>query len=605
MAFSLGLASLPSIAKAQYNATPYGNGSLAPSGYAVNEPIYGQPSYIPQVGQPFGQQYSYQQPAQPQPYGFQAQMVAYPQEPIAAPSVNAQQAPQQGWVGPNNGQYQPTQSGQYSVVPAPQAQPQYVPQPIAAPQAAPMANQQVGPGCGAGVGYSVDPAYANAIAPSAMSGGCASGNCGGGAVYGAPVYGAPAYGGPVYGGQACGPVYAAPGVGGGFGHFGGGRLAGLTAVPGKAYFAGGGALLFRRVDDRNVGLTYDTAMPSENALTTRDARQVHLPGFEVFAGRYLNCGRNAIVLNYWGLFPEEEMATIVQGGPGSYRSRMLFNGVTMPLQNVYDWYDAAVSHQVTRSSRYHNFEANLLGFAVGGAARSWNSGAVGGGACGSGYGSCGDCSDCGSCGSGCASFTGPCGLTPNMCGSRLNWTWLAGFRWFRFTDKLQYSASEVDAVYNGGADDLYYDNNVRNDLVGFQLGGAGTYCLGRRLNLYALSKAGVYNNHSQLYTRIGRNGGTPTTATIVSPNIYNGQNYMVDASQNNAAFLGELGAGVGMRISRGWSANVGYRVLGASGVATAVNTIPFEMNHLGNVAEYNNTSSLFLHGITLGGMYNF
>lgn len=593
MAFTFGLASLPCVARAQYNATPYGNGSLAPSGYAIDS-NYGQ---VPQIGQ----QYTYPQPTQAPQY-VHAQTVSYPQEVIAAPAINAQQAPQQGWVGPINGQYQ----GQ----PIPQGQIQHAPAVMSNPQM-----QPVGPGCG-GPSYNFDPGYAGAIAPAAMSGGCSGGTCGG------QVYGS----GPVYGGQACGaPVYAGPiyqssGMSGGLAHFGGGRLAGMGAVPGKAYFVGGGALLFRRVDDHNVGLTYDTNMPSENALSTRDARQSRLPGFEVFAGRYFNCGRNAVMLNYWGLFPEEGMATIVQPGPGTYRSRMLFNGIDMPTQTVYDWYDSAISHRVARSSNFHNVEANLLGFAVGGAARSWNSGPIGGGAfgagpgCGSGYGagygsagcgSCGEGSDCGSCGSGCASFTGPCGLTPNMCGSRLNWTWLAGFRWFRFTDNLQYSASETDANHNGGLDDLYYDNNVRNDLVGFQLGSAGTYCLGRRVNLYALSKAGVYNNHSQLYTRIGRNGGTPTTATVNSVNIFNGQEFMVDSVQNNAAFLGELGTGLGLRISRGWSANVGYRVVGASGVVTAVNSIPFEMNHLGNVAEYNNTSSLILHGLTLGGMYNF
>ncbi len=35
-----------------------------------------------------------------------------------------------------------------------------------------------------------------------------------------------------------------------------------------------------------------------------------MPGFEVFLGRYFNCGRNAITASYWGLFPEDEMATV-------------------------------------------------------------------------------------------------------------------------------------------------------------------------------------------------------------------------------------------------------------------------------------------------------
>jgi hypothetical protein len=381
-----------------------------------------------------------------------------------------------------------------------------------------------------------------------------------------------------------------------------------------------------RIDDHNVPLTYRTDMPTENTLSTRDARQYDLNGFEVFGGRYFNCGKNALLFSYWGLFPEDRTAQAdAAGAPSVYRSRYHFNGIEMPTDTVYDWFDGARSHRIVRSSEYHNFEANLLGFAVGGAARSWTpsgprrglfgAGGYGYGdcgydACGSGCGpsyasSCGDCgpvADCGSCGSGCAAFTGPCGLTPNMCGSRLNWTWLGGVRWFRFKDNLQYAASQFDTMYDS-ADDLYYDVHTRNDLVGFQLGGAGTYCVGRRFNVYGLSKAGVYNNHAQFSTSIYRDGGP--FATVNSTNAFNGDDYMVTSSKNQLAFLGEVGTGVGMRITRGWSANVGYRVIGAAGVATAVNNIPIEMVHLGNVADFNNTSSLVLHGWTIGGMYNF
>lgn len=563
MAFTLGLSTLPSVSSAQYASSPFGNGALAPSGYAVNEtygqtPVYPSLSVSPQSA--YGQQAVYGQQSgngqvqvQAQPPAVQiyqgqsqfpqatgqssvaAQMVGYPQELVAppAPAYEAQQAPEQGWVGPNNGQYQP--------------------QPVPAPSANGHAQQ-------AGNGYS------SILAPTAMDPNFAAGNCASGAC-GEAVY-------P----NVLGPMTP-------------GWMASRTAVPGKAYFAGGGALLFRRVDDHNVALSYNTAMPSENTLGTGDARQTRLPGFEVFLGRYFNCGRNAVVASYWGLFPDSETATIQAGAyPSSYRSRYQFNGINMPSQNAYDWYDGSISHRITRSSQYHNVEANVLGFALGGAARTWNAGGSG---------------DCNSCGGGCAAFTGPCGLAPSACGSRLNLTWLGGFRWFRFKDNLQYAASEQDYNYNGGTDDLYYDNNVVNDLVGFQLGAAGTYCCTKRCNLYAISKAGIYNNHSTLYTRIGRNGAMPTTAVVNSANIYNGQEYMVDASQNNAAFLGEIGTGVGVRVSKCFSANIGYRVLGASGVATAVNTIPIEMLHLGNVADYNTTSSVLLHGVTLGGMYNF
>lgn len=642
MALAFGISCLPSIASAQYPA-PYSNGALAPSGYAIN-PSYGNPSYagnpnfagqpanysnIPMVPPAGMTQMPQMQPMQMQQYqqmnGPSTHMVSYPQESILAPtpnaapspSVNAQQPVERGWVGPNN--------GAYHAAPVPDAGPMQ-----STVQSAPMQGAPT-------------PVYAD----QGYGGGGCAGGCNGG-YNAAPGYGAmlaPAASAPIYGGGGCGPVYAQP-IYGGPGPLAGvgGLMRGYGAVPGRAFFAGGGALLMRRIDDRNVALSYNTAMPSENILGTADARQYHLNGFEVFGGRYFNGGKNALLVNYWALYPEDR-TTQVQGNaaPTGYRSFHPFTGIEMPgPQPVYDWYDGALSHRVTRTSDYNNVEANLLGFAVGGAARTWGiaaprrgafgvggyggglAGGYGGGygcgggydscggggcstgSCGSSYSDCGSCgsgSDCGSCGAGCAAFTGPCGLTPNMCGSRLNWTWLAGFRYFRFKDTLQYAASQNDAVYNG-ADDVYYDVNVRNELYGFQLGGAGTYCLGQRFNVYALTKGGVYNNHSQFDTAIYRGAGGPY-ATVNSANAFNGDDYMVSASKNQAAFLGEFGTGVGARISRGWSANVGYRVIGAAGVATAVNNIPFEMTHLGNVADYNNTSSLFLHGWTIGGMYNF
>lgn len=571
MAFTLGVATIPGVASAQYAPTyapsSYGSGALAPSGYPVGNvhsqaqpqaQLQPQDSLIPQVSiyaQPAPYQPTPQFVQQPQfapdPYALPqngqyapqpqtgyaqssvpVQMIAYPQDTGSVLNNNSAQQPEEVWPQVEANQLPPQQQG--------------IPQP--------MPLQTHGGAYAAphhGPGYGAQQGYAQGLAPAATGGlyapDCNSGACGGAVVASQD----------------------------------GSWLSNHVGAPGRAWFVGSGALLMRRVDDNNYALTLDSNMPTYNVLSTRDARQHYLNGFEVFAGRYFNCGRNAVMVNYWGLFPSDESVTIVGGG---YSPRHPFNGIDLTSRNAYDWFDGAYAHRLTRSSEYHNVEANLLGFAVGGAARTWSSDG-----CGCGYGA----------------FNGPCCLAPNVCGSRCNVTWLAGVRWFRFNDNLQWAASDMDRNFNGGYDDLYYDNNVTNDLVGFQVGGVGNYCLGKRVNLYALSKAGIYNNHSEVYSRIGVNGGSAETATIMSANAYNGREYLVNASQNNAAFLGEIGTGMGVRISRGWSANIGYRVIGASGVATAVNTIPAEMLHLGNVAQYNNTSSLLLHGLTIGGTYNF
>jgi Putative beta barrel porin-7 (BBP7) len=634
-----------SISWGQY---PGAYGSLGPSSYPVQ----------PQVGAGL--------PQVPQAYVGQT----YPGhvQPMQAQAMQQTQAP--GWLGQRNGSFQlvttqeqlQQQAGQayahgagqgvHQVAPqTAQPAPQYgqsilVPAPMPDPMTSGQAYDDhhaqgglpmVGGNSNQPLSYQSAPSYQTAPVPQGVMNpvygqtiapGCTS--CGS-----API--AESYGYPVYGG----------------GHFGG-RMSGFsqsmfTGMPdgAKTYFGGANALVFRRVDNADRQLTYNVNMPSADFLGTRDARFETMGGFEGFAGRYFNCGRNAVTLGYWGLYPDDESAMVTTNGGADLRSRYHFNGVEMPAvgayaaDTVYNWYDDAVEHRIVRTSDYQNIEANLLGFMTGGAARSFYlptsgtlfssvRGARGvGGACGycggGGCGMCGGGASCGSgncgggyanyagnCGGGCAPTcapacaptryaTGPCCLTPG-CGSRLNMTWLAGVRYFRFKDTLSYQASRADTVFNGGNDDIYYDTAVKNDLVGFQVGGILNYCTGRRASLYMLSKMGIYGNHAQYDTSIG---GRATPAFINSPNAYNGNNWMVSTSKTDVAFIGELGSGVWYRLSPKWSANVGYKAVVASGVATAVDQIPLQMVHLGNVADFNNNGSLILHGLTLGGAYNY
>ena len=490
----------------------------------------------------------------------------------------------------------------------------------------------------------MNPVYGQSIAP-----GCTS--CGS-----APLTESYAY--PVYGQESCGPQVSAPGFGARMGGYARGAF--FTGMPAgaKPYFGGGSVLLFHRVDDDNVNLVFDTNMPNDNILGTRDARSGLMPGFEVFLGRYFNCGRNALAVSYWGLFPDDESATVTTAGGRDLRSRYQFTGVSMPafgtypVSTVYDWYDtsaavagapASQAQRIERSSEFHNIEGNLLGFMTGGAARSFYlptagslfsgtrglSGGFGGGFGGGGCGYCGGagCGVCGSsqgscgaggcgtssCGESCGAAscgdcytcpptrfaTGPCCLTPG-CGSRLNMTWLAGVRYFRFEDTLNYASSATDTVFGNGNDDIYYNSDIVNDLVGFQIGGTLNYCTGRRAALFATTKMGIYGNHARFNSDIGtRNGhlayfnGNPT------------DDYVISSSKTDVAFLGEMGAGVNYRLTSKWSANVGYRAIAVSGVATAVDQLPINMSTRSSVENFDNNASLILHGVNLGAMYNF
>lgn len=385
--------------------------------------------------------------------------------------------------------------------------------------------------------------------PQYSSGNCATGNCGGSSC----------------GSLSCGPTLVAP----------------------KPWFFGAGALLFNRIDDDNVRLTYDSTMPTPDYLATQDARIGLMPGFELTAGRYFHCGQYAIAGTYWGLFPDSEEVSVMPPSGGNLRANMPgFQDLDINTQTAYDWFDGASEHRLIRSSEVHNVEINLLGFGIGCASRA---GIANPNACNTG---CGPANAC---------VGGPTGMyVPAPC-SRLSLTWLAGFRYFRFEDNLEYAASEGNMTFD--ANDLYYINNVSNDLFGFQIGGYGNYCLTNRFSVFTGAKFGVYGNHMQYDTSVGT--GTGNYAVIDSTNAFDNMPYNYMISNDDVAFLGEWDLGTGYRLNQCWSIRAGYRVLAASGIATAVGQLPYDYVNINHLMDINNNDALILHGAYFGAQYNF
>ncbi len=373
---------------------------------------------------------------------------------------------------------------------------------------------------------------------------------------------------------------------------------------------GASGLVFNRVDDQYTRLTSDYTNPDSPILTTNDARMQPTGGVQFYGGRYFGSGQYAIVGTYWGVFSNPQTAEVVAPDGGILRSNLPFTvqgtdpgatpyGLTMPCCNVNDYYQGAVSHRLIRDQQFHNFELNCFSFALGGGARQPYPGGDGGmlGRHKTGdYGSGGDpCAP--SCGP-----TGPCAPWYGAQCSKLRLSMFGGLRWFRFQDSFQYASSVTDAVYGTTEDDFYYDNGVTNDLIGSQLGANANWCTGTCVNFFAGTSFGVYCNHMEANTRAGT---TDTVATILSENSFNGNAYDYGSSLNDVALLCEGNLGAGIRISRGWTANLGYRVVGVNGVATAVGQIPSDFSNENDNNRINNSSSLILHGVVLGAMYNF
>lgn len=494
------------------------------------------------------------------PNGYPVQAYVPPQ-----PGFNTHPPVARGYTGPIPGQNQFVGWQEQSIAEGalqgidPNAQ--VVPSPVPLPQDGSV------PSIGTGVPAPMHMDAGHGYAPQAMptpdfsSGNCATGNCGGSSVYGDASCGAPSL--------SCGPTLVAP----------------------KPWFFGAGALFFNRVDDHDVRLTYDSNMPTPDYLSTDDARIGLMPGFEITGGRYFHCGQYAIAGTYWGLFPGSEEVSVMPPVGGNFRPNMPgMQDLDMPGQSVYDWYDGAAEHRLIRNSEVHNVEVNLLGFGIGCASRAGlscpNPCATG---CNSG------CAPCNAC------VGGPTGMyVPAPC-SRLSLTWLAGFRYFRFQDYMQYASSEGNMTFD--ANDLYYTNNVSNDLFGFQIGGFGNYCLTNCISVYSGVKMGVYGNHMNYDTSIGTGSGT--YAVIDSPNAYDGMPYNYMVSDNDVALLGEWDLGLGYRVNQCWSIRTGYRVVAASGVATAVGQIPYDYINVGHLTDINNNDALILHGAYVGLQYNF
>ncbi|MBX3422362.1 MAG: hypothetical protein KF752_12485 [Pirellulaceae bacterium] len=532
-------------------------------------------------------------------------------------------------VQDNSGAF--NQSGQaLPVVPTPAAnQPvpmaqQYAPVPMAAP---PLQQSYTSPA-------NTESSY-QSIAPGCTSCGTQPvGQPESGGYFPGYAYSAPSVG--------CGPAcQAAPGCGSGWGHgsfmgHGFGAGCGLGGMPcgAKPWFAGGSVLIFRRIDDHNRLLSVDDS--GAGVLYTQDAQLGTMAGFETMAGRYFNCGRNAIAVSYWGLFPETQSVAVYDDGGGLRSSLFRPWGGPDPWTGEYQWqagpvaddttdpdvyglYDTADTHQLRRSSSFHNVEINLLGFGVGGAARNFNRstagscfsgsramagpwrGGMAAGAGHSAYNSCGDCNSCAPsaacapCGPPSKFATGPCCYVAPACGSRLNLSWLAGVRYFRFGDDLYYDASDI-AGYP--AQVLSYHVCTVNHLVGFQIGGRSDFCVGNRLNLYSTAKAGIYGNSASLDSNLRTAGyfayvsGDPSTQ------------FNIERSGSDVAFLSELGTGCGVRLSSKWTATAGYRAMIATGVATAVGNIRHQGQTLAQTQIYNR-DCLVLHGLNIGALYNF
>jgi hypothetical protein len=289
--------------------------------------------------------------------------------------------------------------------------------------------------------------------------------------------------------------------------------------------------------------------------------------------------------NFSGLQHDRDGA----GGAYAWRPVNDYYNYEMPIQAPPGvppvGYINVLAQRVWTNWRAQNLEANLIRFPL-----ACDTG-CGGGGCnsGCGYDACG-------CNTGCG--------CEESCGSNFSMYGSCGVRYFRIDDDFAYDveygewdgAAYDHTTFDGwgfGVNELCYDVNVDNNLIGPQFGWTNNYCIGCKWNFFLNTTFGIFDNHISQRQRVWNNGGLVEFAGT-------GESADVRSSKDNIAFLGELRVGGSYDFTCHCRGVLAYRALGLSGIATSVGQIPDNFSDRADVANINADSSMIIHGLQTG-----
>ena len=323
-----------------------------------------------------------------------------------------------------------------------------------------------------------------------------------------------------------------------------------------------GVILTRDHGD-HFNFSYGTGNEADQRTNTRDADMNWTGGFDIRFGKYFNCRRNAIEAVYWGIFPTSQSTRTVSADvPGNLNGIFNWNSLDYGLGTADLYVNVAPGddgiHQLTRDYAFQNVELNLWRF----------------------------CGDCG---------TGECSC------SRLRTNWLMGVRYFRFDENLLFTADANDTYISGEDDEISYNIDLENHLVGFQFGNEAQYCVSDRLTADLGIKLGIYGNQINHISEIGGNWGVAT----INNGPFLGEEFYVNNSKTDVAFLGEVNLGLRYCFNYRWTGSIGYRALAVSGVALPADQIYHDLRGINDVANVDSSRALILHGGFAGLEYNW
>jgi hypothetical protein len=321
--------------------------------------------------------------------------------------------------------------------------------------------------------------------------------------------------------------------------------------PQAAWVAYAGGLLMSIDESHHHTFSFDSAHEEMQYTDWRNLDIEWQGGFEVALRRFGACSCTGLEVVYWGFYP----GTTETSTYGASLAPGTLDGINnwanlyidVPAQTADDYVNDAVVHRLRRDVEIHNAEINYLV------------------------------------------------LNGDTCNAPWRAEMVCGFRFFRFSDDMQFMA---DTVAN---DPILYDIDMDNTLVGAQIGGWGEYQLGCRLSVAGGAKVGVYNNHIKSYNRIG----TAASTAQIGDGPYTDRYWCVDASKDDIALLSELQLAVMYQITPCWRASAGYRVVGVTGIATPTDQIYPDLRGINDVALVDSHGSLLLHGFTASIEFQF
>ena len=311
------------------------------------------------------------------------------------------------------------------------------------------------------------------------------------------------------------------------------------------WYASASGLIMTRDKANRLWTTYESGN-NPNQLPT-DSDWQWQGGGEIRFGRSFSCGTWAVEATYWTLDPFTSMI-----------SQTHANGVSTPLDftdvvwadpllpgSPVDLFDGAAEHRVWRRAEVHNVELNVI-------RSQWDS---------------------------------------NCCGP-LDLDWSAGVRFFRFDEDLTFGSRDGSTTnWTGDLTGVgYLDDEIVNNLVGAQFGCDLNY----RVDAWALflsPKVGIYNNRIEHRFSAYRGDGE---LFDVAPAGY--PSYPVSSTKDVVSFLTEIDLGLRWHFATMWSAEIGYRVVVATGMGLADHQIPNYVVDTPELADIDYNGNLLLHG---------